>query len=95
MAFLASWAKIYFAGGEKNWLTLEEYNYNTSKPNFLWSKMDNGSSFWKGVTWALASIMPFYKWVLGNGKCISFWHAILAGGISLKTILLHRCSGVG
>lgn len=44
-----------------------------------------GSPFWKGFSWALAGVRPFYKWNLGNGRNILFWHDVWVGDVSLKT----------
>lgn len=52
----------------------------------LWSKTGVGSSFWKGVTWALSTAKVFYCWNLGNGHKIAFWHDIWYGDCSLKNI---------
>lgn len=85
LALLASWAKRFFMGGDKNWITILNYKYITNKPNLLWSKPNTGSPFWRGVTWALSGVRPFYKWVLGKGTLISFWHDVWAGEMTLKT----------
>ena len=85
MALLASWAKRYFMDSNKNWVKLIDHKYKTTKPNILWSRQGVGSPFWKGVTWALEGVRPFYKWKLGNGNKISFWDDIWVGDSSLKT----------
>lgn len=85
MSLLASWAKRYFADTNKNWVSLVEYKYQTNKPNLLWSKEKVGSPFWKSFSWALAGVRPFYKWVVGDGSRVSFWHDVWVGDISLKT----------
>lgn len=38
MSLLASWAKRYFAGPNKNWVALVDFKYQTEKPNLLWVK---------------------------------------------------------
>uniref|UniRef100_A0A453FR42 Uncharacterized protein n=1 Tax=Aegilops tauschii subsp. strangulata TaxID=200361 RepID=A0A453FR42_AEGTS len=68
MSLLASWARRYFAGGDKNWVSLVDYKYQTKRPNILCAKEKVGSPFWKGLTWALAGVRPFYKWIVGNGN---------------------------
>lgn len=85
MSLLASWAKRYFSCRDKNWVSLVDYEYLTRKPNLLYCKENVGSPFWKGLTWALAGARPFYRWELGNGDNISFWHVTWAGDCSLKT----------
>ena len=85
MALLASWSKRYFDDKDKNWKKLIGYKYNTAKPNILWSRNGVGSPFWKGLTWDLSAARCFYKWKIGNGKMIDFWHDWWVGHCSLKT----------
>ncbi|KAI5003541.1 hypothetical protein ZWY2020_030701 [Hordeum vulgare] len=60
------------------------YKYNVANPNILWSRQQGGSPFWKSVTWALNATKTLYRWKIGNGDHISFWHDIWAGNCSLK-----------
>ena len=84
MALFASWAKRYFMNNDKNWVRLVDHKCRTNKPNLLWSKQGVGSPFWKGVTWDLEGIRPFFRWNLGNGNKISFWNGNWVGDSSLK-----------
>lgn len=72
MALLASWAKRFCMGGDKNWITLVNYKYNTCKPNVFWSKTDIGSYFWKGVTWAFVGSGLFINGLLGTVVALTF-----------------------
>lgn len=61
MYLLASWAKRFFTGGGKQWLSLVQHKYLTDKPNLLWSEGNIGSPFLKGFTWPLAGVRPFCR----------------------------------
>ena len=39
----------------------------------------------KNLSWALAAVKNFYRWVPGDGNSIAFWHDIWTGDCSLKT----------
>uniref|UniRef100_A0A453GXL2 Reverse transcriptase zinc-binding domain-containing protein n=1 Tax=Aegilops tauschii subsp. strangulata TaxID=200361 RepID=A0A453GXL2_AEGTS len=84
-ALLANWAKRYFDSKDSEWKKNISYKYDIDKPNILWSKNGVGSTFWKSATWAFAAAKTFYKWKLGNGENVSFWHDIWVGDYSLKT----------
>lgn len=60
LSLLVSWAKRYFAGGDKNWLTVVDHKYNNCSPYVLWSRRGVGSPFLKGATWDFDAIKPFY-----------------------------------
>lgn len=62
IALLGSWDKKYFSGGNKNWRILLDHKYRTNKPNILWPNSNDGSPFWKRLTWALSATRRFYRW---------------------------------
>lgn len=84
MALLASWGKRFFDESDSDWKKIIRYKYRVNAPNLLWAKGDGGSTFWKSITWALAAVNFFYRWKLGNGELISFWHDTWVGECSLK-----------
>uniref|UniRef100_A0A8I6WLN0 Reverse transcriptase domain-containing protein n=1 Tax=Hordeum vulgare subsp. vulgare TaxID=112509 RepID=A0A8I6WLN0_HORVV len=84
MALLASWGKRFFNDVDSDWKKILRYKYIVSNPNILWSRQQGSSPFWKSVTWALNATRTSYKWEIGNGDNINFWHDIWAGDCSLK-----------
>ncbi|KAI4992695.1 hypothetical protein ZWY2020_006670 [Hordeum vulgare] len=84
MALLATWGRRFSDPQPKDWKKVISFKYNTVSPNIFWAKAENGSSFWESVTWALNASKNFYKWIVGNGENIKFWHDIWSGDSSLK-----------
>lgn len=83
MALLASWG-YFFDNSEANWKKIMLHTYRVNSPNPLWAEGEVGSTFWKSITWALSAVKTFYRWKLGNGELISFWHDTWSGDCSLK-----------
>ena len=84
MALLASWGKRFFHNPDSDWTKLILYKYRVNSPNLLWTKSEGVPTFWKSITWAMAAAKTFYRWRLGDGELISFWHDVWAGDCSLK-----------
>lgn len=84
MALSASWGKRFMDDSLRDWKKNISHKYNVNSPNIFWSGGGSGSTFWKSITWDLSGAKIFYKWKLGNGESISFWHDVWAGDCSLK-----------
>lgn len=62
MAMLASWNRRYFDNRPDDWKTLLDYiyKYSNTSLNLLWTIIEVGSPFWRGLNWALSAAKPFY-----------------------------------
>ena len=65
-------------------VTIWVRSFSPQNPNVLWSTNGVGSPFWKCVRWALSASNTFYKWNVGNGESVSFWHDAWLEDCSLK-----------
>lgn len=84
MALLASWGSALWTIRLEIGKKIISHKYNWNSPNIYWSCGGSGSTFWKSITWDLSGAKIFYKWKLGNGESIGFWHDVWAGDCSLK-----------
>lgn len=84
MALLASWGKRFFEHNNGDSKKIISDKYEVGSPNILLAKDARGSTFWKSITSALNASGVFYKWKLGNGVNINFWHGTWVGDCSLK-----------
>lgn len=86
MALLASWGKRFYDDREGDWKKILGHKYDTSSPNLFNARSVQGSPFWKSVSWAFTASKVFYKWSLGDGANILFWHDKWLGEYSLKVL---------
>ena len=73
MALLASWGKRFYDERDSDWKKLLKYKYNTTCPKNFNTRVVLGSPFMKSLSWALAAVKNFYRWVPGDGNSIAFW----------------------
>ena len=86
MALLALWSKRFFDDDrDSDWKRNLCYKYGAAKPSILYGKPCLGSLFWKSICWAFGGAKKNYRWEVGSGRNIYFWHDQWVEEISLKT----------
>ena len=86
MDLLASWSKRFFDDDrDSDWKRNLCYKYGAAKPSILYGKPCLGSLFWKSISWAFGRAKKKYRWEVGSGRNIYFWHDQWVEEISLKT----------